>query len=73
MTRKTASATTSEMDFCDLIASMEQAEISPRPVVGAIIVASGLAMSFLPGCCTCTMLRLISPSAGCSCRPSTRF
>jgi len=26
---------------------MEQAEISPRPVVGAIIVVSGLAVSFL--------------------------
>src|SRR5437764_9212980 len=35
------------MDFCDLIVSMEQAEISPRPVVGAIVVVSGLAVSFL--------------------------
>jgi hypothetical protein len=35
------------MFFCDLIVSMEQAEISPRPVVGAIIVVSGLAVSFL--------------------------
>src|SRR5713226_5689332 len=35
------------MDFCDLIVSMEQGEISPRPVVGAIVVASGLAVSFL--------------------------
>src|SRR5437667_10803204 len=26
---------------------MEQAEISPRPVVGAIVVVSGLAVSFL--------------------------
>ena len=36
-----------QMDFCDLIVSMEQAEISPRPVVGAIVVVSGLAVSFL--------------------------
>jgi putative membrane protein len=35
------------MDFCDLIVSMEQGEISPRPVVGAIVVVSGLAVSFL--------------------------
>jgi putative membrane protein len=35
------------MDSCDLIVSMEQAEISPRPVIGAIIVASSLAVSFL--------------------------
>src|SRR6266436_10228017 len=35
------------MDFYDLIVSMEQAEISPRPVVGAIVVVSGLAVSFL--------------------------
>jgi hypothetical protein len=35
------------MDFCDLIVSMEQAEISPRPVLGAIVVVSGLAVSFL--------------------------
>ena len=35
------------MDFCDLIVSMEQAEISPRPVVGAIVVVSGVAVSFL--------------------------
>ena len=35
------------MDFCDLIVSMEQAEISPRPVVGAIVAVSGLAVSFL--------------------------
>ncbi len=35
------------MDFCDLIVRMEQAEISPRPVVGAIVVVSGLAVSFL--------------------------
>src|ERR1700686_4780351 len=33
--------------FCDLIVSMEQTEISSRPVIGAIIVASGLAVSFL--------------------------
>jgi uncharacterized membrane protein YozB (DUF420 family) len=35
------------MDFCDLIVSMEQAEISPRPVVAAIVIVSGLAVSFL--------------------------
>ena len=35
------------MDFCDLIVSMGQAEIRPRPVVGAILVVSGLAVSFL--------------------------
>src|ERR1700678_1720174 len=35
------------MDFCDLIDSMEQAEMNPRAVVGAIVVASGLAVSFL--------------------------
>src|SRR5947208_16944614 len=35
------------MSFCDLIVSMEQTEINPRPVVGAIIVVSGLAVSFL--------------------------
>ena len=35
------------MDFYDLIVRMEQAEISPRPVVGAIVVVSGLAVSFL--------------------------
>src|SRR5258708_33515766 len=33
--------------FCDLIIDMEQTEISPRPVVGAIVVVSGLAVSFL--------------------------
>jgi putative membrane protein len=33
--------------FCDLIVSMEQAGVSPRPVVGAIVVVSGLAVSFL--------------------------
>src|ERR1700681_4370520 len=33
--------------FCDLIVGMEQAGISSRPVVGAIIVVSGLAVSFL--------------------------
>ena len=45
----TALATGSDlrMDFCDLIVSMEEAEISPRPVVGAIVVVSGLAVSFL--------------------------
>src|ERR1700719_897914 len=35
------------MDFYDLIVGMEKAEISPRPVVGAIVLASGLAVSFL--------------------------
>src|SRR6202051_1941334 len=35
------------MDSCDLIISMEQSEISPRPVVGAIVMVSGLAVSFL--------------------------
>jgi putative membrane protein len=35
------------MGFHDLIISMEQAGIGPRPVIGAIIVASGLAVSFL--------------------------
>src|SRR5437016_6800688 len=35
------------MGFCDLIVTMEQAHISPRPVVGAIVVVSGLAVSFL--------------------------
>src|SRR6202035_5192529 len=34
-------------DFCGLIVTMEQAGINPRPVVGAIIVVSGLAVSFL--------------------------
>jgi putative membrane protein len=33
--------------FCDSIINMEQAEISPRPVIGAIVVVSGLAVSFL--------------------------
>jgi hypothetical protein len=32
---------------CDLIVSMEQAEIRTRSVVGAIVVVSGLAVSFL--------------------------
>lgn len=35
------------VDFCDLIGCREQAEINPRPVIGAIIVVSGLAVSFL--------------------------
>jgi len=35
------------MGFCDLIVTMEQAHISPRPVVGAIVVVSSLAVSFL--------------------------
>jgi putative membrane protein len=37
----------SGVDFCDLIVSMEQAGINPRPAVGAIIVVSSLAVSFL--------------------------
>src|SRR5580693_4980030 len=36
-----------EMVFCDLIVGMEKVEISPRPLVGVIIVVSGLAVSFL--------------------------
>ncbi|HEX2715101.1 MAG TPA: DUF420 domain-containing protein [Candidatus Acidoferrales bacterium] len=35
------------MDFCGSIVIMEQAKIRPRPVIGAIIVVSGLAVSFL--------------------------
>jgi putative membrane protein len=35
------------MDGCDLIVRMEQAEIRTRSVVGAIVVVSGLAVSFL--------------------------
>src|SRR5260370_8973177 len=35
------------LNFCDLIVSMQPAEISPRPVVGAIVVVSRLAVSFL--------------------------
>jgi hypothetical protein len=35
------------MDFRDLIVGMQQAEISPRPVIGTIVVVSGLAVSFL--------------------------
>ena len=35
------------MDFYDLIVRMEQAESSSRPVVGAIVAISGLAVSFL--------------------------
>jgi putative membrane protein len=41
------------VDFCDLIVSMAQAEIGPRPAVGLgpvvvlIVVVSGLAVSFL--------------------------
>ena len=34
-------------DVCDLIVSMEQAGVSSRPVIGAIVVVSGLAVSFL--------------------------
>jgi putative membrane protein len=35
------------IEFCDLIVGMEDIQISPRPVVGAIVVVSGLAVSFL--------------------------
>jgi len=35
------------MEFYDLIVGVEQAETSPRPVVGVIVVVSGLAVSFL--------------------------
>jgi putative membrane protein len=35
------------MNFCDLIVCVEKAHISTRPVVGAIVVVSGLAVSFL--------------------------
>jgi putative membrane protein len=33
--------------FCDLIGDMERVEIGARPAVGAIVVVSGLAVSFL--------------------------
>ena len=36
-----------EMGFCDLIMNMEKAEVGPRPAVGAIVVVSALAVSFL--------------------------
>ena len=57
------------MDSCDLIVSMEPAEISPRPAVRAIVVASVLAVSFL-----LWLLyghhasALNSPGAGCFCQ-----
>src|SRR5260370_19568800 len=35
------------MVFCDVIVAMEQTQISPRPIVGAIIGVSGLAVSSL--------------------------
>lgn len=35
------------MDFYDLIVNMDQAQIGPRPIIGAIVVVSGLAVSFL--------------------------
>jgi hypothetical protein len=35
------------MDFCDVIVAIEQTQISPRPIVGAIIVVSGLTVSSL--------------------------
>ena len=34
-------------DHCDLLVSMDQAEIRTRPVAGAIVVVSGIAVSFL--------------------------
>jgi len=52
---------------------MEQAEVSSRPVVGAIVVVSGLArIDSCYGCFTCITLRLTSPGDGCFCPPSTR-
>lgn len=36
-----------QTNSCDLITSMQQADISPRPVIAAIVVVSGLAVSFL--------------------------
>jgi putative membrane protein len=33
--------------FCDLIISVRQAEINPRPVIGGIVLVSGFAVSFL--------------------------
>jgi putative membrane protein len=35
------------MAFCDVIVGMEQAQINPRPIVAAIVVVSGVAVSFL--------------------------
>jgi putative membrane protein len=35
------------IDFCDVIVSMEQAQINPRPIIAGIIVVSGLAVSLL--------------------------
>ena len=35
------------MDFCDLMVRMEQAGASPSKMIGAIVVVSGLAVSFL--------------------------
>src|SRR5260370_30644515 len=35
------------MYCCDLTVGMDQTGVSPRPVVGAIVVVSGLAVSFL--------------------------
>src|ERR1700730_16537658 len=34
-------------DFYDVMVSMEKGENNPRPVVGGIVVVSGLAVSFL--------------------------
>ena len=47
MTALAKGHTTFQVDFCGLIICMEQADINPRPVVGAIVVVSGLAVSFL--------------------------
>src|SRR5437868_826403 len=47
MSSGSQASTGPRMDLCDLIVGMEQAEISPRPVVGAIVLVSGLAVSFL--------------------------
>ena len=60
-------------DFCDLIVSMEQTQVGTRPVVGGIVVVSGLAVSFLLWLVYEHLPRLISPGAGCFCRPSTHF
>ncbi len=35
------------MEICDLIGGMEETQIRPRPAVGAIVVVSGLAVTFL--------------------------
>src|SRR3979409_666310 len=50
------------MNFCDLMVSMEQFELSPRPVVGAIVVVRGLAVSFL--LCLLSLQRASAEFAG---------